>query len=127
MRKVLHPHIILLMLITMMTRKMAGKCLIFTMTRKVFLLGISWVQINFLLFYRRSNASLYGGNKEDLYDRLRRHAYPGKKSGKNSLKSRFFFFILLISFSSLLQIKVAMKQQVTAKDNEQSSKIKAFS
>merc|ERR1712004_278365 len=31
----------------------------------------------------RSNASLYGGNKEDLYDRLRRHAYPGKKSDKS--------------------------------------------
>ena len=29
----------------------------------------------------RSNASLYG-NKEDLYDRLRRHAYQGKKSGE---------------------------------------------
>jgi hypothetical protein len=28
----------------------------------------------------RSNASLYG-NKDDLYDRLRRHAYQGKKSG----------------------------------------------
>lgn len=26
----------------------------------------------------RSNASIYG-NKEDLYDRLRRHAYQGKK------------------------------------------------
>jgi hypothetical protein len=26
----------------------------------------------------RSNASLYG-TKEDLYDRLKRHAYPGKK------------------------------------------------
>ena len=88
---------------------MAGKCLIFTMTRKVFfLLGISWVQINFLLFYRRSNASLYGGNKEDLYDRLRRHAYPGKKSGKKkigknlkmkigkTLKNIFFFILILI-------------------------------
>ena len=43
----------------------------------------------------RSNASLYGGAvppgqvpmgqngaKDDLYDRLRRHAYQGKKSGK---------------------------------------------
>ena len=39
----------------------------------------------------RSNASLYGGQvppgqvpngaKDDLYDRLRRHAYQGKKSG----------------------------------------------
>lgn len=26
----------------------------------------------------RSNASIYG-NKEELYDRLKRHAYPGKK------------------------------------------------
>lgn len=26
----------------------------------------------------RSNASLYG-TKDDLYDRLKRHAYPGKK------------------------------------------------
>jgi len=33
----------------------------------------------------RSNASLYGGggNKDDLYDRLRRHAYQGKKSDKS--------------------------------------------
>lgn len=28
----------------------------------------------------RSNASLYG-TKEDLYDRLKRHAYTGKKGG----------------------------------------------
>lgn len=28
----------------------------------------------------RSNASIYG-TKEDLYDRLKRHAYPGKKGG----------------------------------------------
>jgi hypothetical protein len=34
----------------------------------------------------RSNASLYG-NKDDLYDRLRRHAYQGKKSGKTTLRS----------------------------------------
>jgi len=33
----------------------------------------------------RSNASLYG-NKEELYDRLRRHAYQGKK-GKTSNES----------------------------------------
>ena len=32
----------------------------------------------------RSNASLYG-NKEELYDRLRRHAYQGGKKGKNNL------------------------------------------
>jgi hypothetical protein len=33
----------------------------------------------------RSNASLYGkqGGQEDLYDRLRRHAYQGKKSDKS--------------------------------------------
>jgi hypothetical protein len=30
----------------------------------------------------RSNASLYG-NKDELYDRLRRHAYQGKKSDKS--------------------------------------------
>jgi hypothetical protein len=29
----------------------------------------------------RSSASLYG-NKEELYDRLRRHAYQGKKGNK---------------------------------------------
>ena len=29
----------------------------------------------------RSNASLYG-NKDDLYDRLKRHAYTGKKGEK---------------------------------------------
>ena len=38
----------------------------------------------------RSNASLYAkqhanGGQEELYDRLRRHAYQGKKSGKNSM------------------------------------------
>jgi len=31
----------------------------------------------------RSNASLYG-NKEELYDRLRRHAYQGGKKDKNN-------------------------------------------
>ena len=36
----------------------------------------------------RSNASLYAkqhanGGQEELYDRLRRHAYQGKKSGKS--------------------------------------------
>ena len=41
----------------------------------------------------RSNASLYAkqhanGGQEELYDRLRRHAYQGKKSGK---KLRGFF------------------------------------
>ena len=36
----------------------------------------------------RSNASLYG-NKDDLYDRLRRHAYQGKKSGKILESSNF--------------------------------------
>lgn len=35
----------------------------------------------------RSNASLYG-TKEDLYDRLKRHAYPGKK-GKPSKRNCF--------------------------------------
>ncbi|XP_072154980.1 uncharacterized protein uif isoform X2 [Bemisia tabaci] len=30
----------------------------------------------------RSNASIYG-NKDDLYDRLKRHAYPGKKGNFN--------------------------------------------
>lgn len=34
----------------------------------------------------RSNASLYGKQgQEDLYDRLRRHAYQGKKSGECKL------------------------------------------
>lgn len=32
----------------------------------------------------RSNASIYG-NKEDLYDRLKRHAYTGKKGKKHHL------------------------------------------
>ena len=36
----------------------------------------------------RSNASLYGKQQggvpqDDLYDRVRRHAYPGKKSDKS--------------------------------------------
>ena len=74
------------------------------MTRKLILLICWGTKLTFLLFYRRSNASLYGGNKEDLYDRLRRHAYPGKKSGKKkigknlkmkigkTLKNIFFYF-----------------------------------
>ena len=36
----------------------------------------------------RSNASLYG-NKEELYDRLRRHAYQGGKKGKKQILSHF--------------------------------------
>lgn len=40
----------------------------------------------------RSNASLYG-NKEDLYDRLKRHAYPGKKGNKKN-SSYFIVFTL---------------------------------
>ena len=47
----------------------------------------------------RSNASLYG-NKEELYDRLRRHAYQGGKKGEknfslNSIlrKTKIFSFI----------------------------------
>jgi hypothetical protein len=46
----------------------------------------------------RSNASLYG-NKDDLYDRLRRHAYQGKKSGKGNFyigESGNYFKILLL-------------------------------
>ena len=48
----------------------------------------------------RSNASLYGGQvppgqvpngaKDDLYDRLRRHAYQGKKSGKLKFLKTFY-------------------------------------
>ena len=33
-------------------------------------------------------------------------------------KIKIFFFISLINFSSLLQIKVAMKQRVTVMDNK---------
>jgi hypothetical protein len=39
----------------------------------------------------RSNASLYGkngGGQDDLYDRLRRHAYQGKKSGKKRTENK---------------------------------------
>ena len=40
----------------------------------------------------RSNASLYAkqhgnGGQEELYDRLRRHAYQGKKSGKKAFSA----------------------------------------
>ena len=51
----------------------------------------------------RSNASLYG-NKEELYDRLRRHAYQGKKGKQIIVDAEtdeiahlfiFFFFISL--------------------------------
>lgn len=39
------------------------------------LIGLHGGKVNSLA---RSNASLYG-TKEDLYDRLKRHAYTGKK------------------------------------------------
>merc|ERR1712029_517629 len=80
----LHLHIILLMLITMMTRKMAGKCLIFTMTR---------------------------GQMLACMEETKRTFMTGSEDMPILAKS---------------QIKVAMKQQVTAKDNEQSSKIKSI-
>lgn len=35
----------------------------------------------------RSNASLYG-NKEDLYDRLRKHAYQGKEGTESNLEDQ---------------------------------------
>lgn len=44
----------------------------------------------------RSNASLYG-TKDDLYDRLKRHAYTGKK-GKFYLDN-FMVELILIYFS----------------------------
>ena len=38
----------------------------------------------------RSNASLYGAQgKDDIYDRLKRHAYQGKKSGKKGPFKKF--------------------------------------
>ena len=43
----------------------------------------------------RSNASLYG-NKEELYDRLRRHAYQGGKKGTFELKSRIMKLITFL-------------------------------
>jgi hypothetical protein len=53
----------------------------------------------------RSNASLYGGgNKDDLYDRLRRHAYQGKKSGMSikyfNFKNKGILYFLLLILSN---------------------------
>ena len=53
----------------------------------------------------RSNASLYG-NKEELYDRLRRHAYQGGKKGRWEL-------LMKHKFTFVLQKKVTMRQPVT--------------
>ena len=51
----------------------------------------------------RSNASLYG-NKDDLYDRLRRHAYQGKKSGKTLEPSNFDESFNLEQFERILKL-----------------------
>ena len=41
----------------------------------------------------RSNASLYGAQgKDDIYDRLKRHAYQGKKSGNGSIQVSLKYF-----------------------------------
>ena len=45
------------------------------LNKKLFSEGLHNGKMNSLA---RSNASIYG-NKEDLYDRLKRHAYPAKK------------------------------------------------
>ena len=46
----------------------------------------------------RSNASLYGaqGKPDDIYDRLKRHAYQGKKSGTTQLHDSFTFSFVFI-------------------------------
>ena len=50
----------------------------------------------------RSNASLYG-NKEELYDRLRRHAYHGNvKKGQSFLISFLFLIINVLKTSQKL-------------------------
>lgn len=54
----------------------------------------------------RSNASIYG-TKDDLYDRLKRHAYPGKK-GKA-------IFHLIIRIKFLMVVLFQIKVIVTAK------------
>ena len=69
----------------------------------------------------RSNASLYAkqhanGGQEELYDRLRRHAYQGKKSGMSwnvSLRSG-----MILNFSLFFQTKVATRPRVIATANE---------
>lgn len=43
----------------------------------------------------RSNASIYG-TKEDLYDRLKRHAYPGKKGLFFNLFSIILAFLIVM-------------------------------
>ncbi|KAJ8978624.1 hypothetical protein NQ317_011256 [Molorchus minor] len=49
----------------------------------------------------RSNASIYG-TKDDLYDRLKRHAYPGKKSYDKSDKTVCYFISLVMMSPTLL-------------------------
>ena len=82
----------------------------------------------------RSNASLYAkqhgnGGQEELYDRLRRHAYQGKKSGKKGnvsfcdrqMARRFAVQTNDQSFCNFLfflQTKVATRPRVIATANE---------
>ena len=72
--------------------------------------GLGNGQLNSLA---RSNASIYG-NKEDLYDRLRRHAYQGKKG--NTL-----YFILRIKsfhYNSFQLRRTGTTRRVTAMLNK---------
>lgn len=57
----------------------------------------------------RSNASIYG-TKDDLYDRLKRHAYPGKKGKRNKLQ---LLRILFLTCFVYLQIKVTATAKVS--------------
>ena len=57
----------------------------------------------------RSNASLYAkqhanGGQEELYDRLRRHAYQGKKSGKK-------WNVSFITIAQNLSISLSFRQK----------------
>ena len=52
----------------------------------------------------RSNASLYG-NKEELYDRLRRHAYQGGKKGKKKVQIHMYW---------VFQIKCSLRDRSTS-------------
>lgn len=74
----------------------------------------------------RSNASLYG-NKEELYDRLRRHAYQGKKGKQiivdtetDEIAHLFIFF----SFLWIQQKRAAMKPPAKVMDKSDIKHIK---
>ena len=66
----------------------------------------------------RSNASLYG-NKEELYDRLRRHAYQGGKKGIFNHHAPIKSIIAFIVYSPLLTVALLFSPFSTSREEWQ--------